>query len=51
VFNKFIKFDNIFNFKVKITKTVNKYGMIGIIDDEKQKNQRSYLCNMLLWME
>jgi hypothetical protein len=41
VFNKFIKFDNIFNFKVKITKTVNKYIMIGIIDYEKQKNQRS----------
>ncbi len=38
-------YNKIFSFKIKIMKTINKRIMIGVVDEPKQRNQRSSSCS------
>jgi hypothetical protein len=41
-----VPYNAIFTFKIKIIKTKNKYIMVGVVDEPKQRNQRnSYSSN------
>ena len=41
MFNKFIPFNGNFVFKIKVTKSAGKAFMIGVIDYQQRKDQRS----------